>query len=577
MRWERHDAGVLLFFLFFFSVSSSPVEPDQVFLFDDGGRRHTLCVFSGSMRHRQPLHIDYGTSGAGQGSLAMVARGRHRWLKFLSNDATRLSLQLGPGNPVWARWRYALLTNLSLRLTNTAVTTQAGARLQCVSNASRGLCVTNVSRILDAANHSHILGHHRVIVDPDRAVSSLPPDLYFLLTNGRARWHKAGITTSGDRFDLSTALRIDCVVVADQGGLRICERDMPWFELGGIRVPAERDAIVLGSAYWVTNTTRVVMDGWTSEMVFLFPPTMSLALVAATSASSPNASALLWCCFAIALGCIIGLYSRWINFPATPNVGMILLRIWHHPHAQKWEQDYRMTLNLIGLVAAGCGTGLVVALSYSYLPSTMGDGPYWQVLILGLFIYGVVQTLLAVLIAFGARTHIIPGEVPRRRACLAASTTTIPVAWARHLTQGTGALAFTCAALVPLAYDGSVSASMVLLFIPLAVALALLYHHTYYAIVLTALVASEVRGLQHGQRVPFALLAVFELLLLGGLAAVLVVFYLAPVVDATSPFFAVSWNYLLAVIVMVLVMAGAAIWIMGEVRLALVKRDKKTV
>ncbi len=560
-------------------VAVRAVESDHEFLFDDAGQRRMVTVFTGSMRHRQPLHIDYGSnSGTGDDTLALVSRGHHRWFKFLRNESSRLSLQLGAANPLWARWRYAALSNLSLRLTNTPplLLATATTRLPCARSASSSyLCVVNETLIVEPGNHSHVLGRHPLVIDPDREKSSLPPDLYFLLTNGRARWHKySSATTTDQRFDMSTAMRITCVDVllpASSSSVRICEHDMVWFELGGIRQPAERDMIVLANAFWITNTTHVVMDGWTNEIQVQYSQfnSMSLAL-ASMSAGSPNVAALLWCCLAIALGCIIGLYSRWINYPATPNVGLVLWHIWR-ADAQTWAQDYRMMLNLLGLVAAACGTTLVVALSYGYLPPEIGGGPYWQVLILGLLCYGLVQTVLAVLLSFFAEAR----PMASARCCSQPSETSIPVAWARHLTQGTGALAFACAALVPLAYDGSVSASMVPLFIPFLTAMALLYHHTYYGVVFIGLVASSVRGLQHGQRLWLGLLAIFQVLLLAGLAAVLAVFYLAPVVDAASPFFAEAWNYLLAVILMVLVMVGACVWIMAEVRLAAVKRTLK--
>jgi hypothetical protein len=442
-----------------------------------------------------------------------------------------------------------------------------------------GLCHVPGQRVRDAQNVSHVLGTYRLLIDPDRLGSSLPPDLYFLLTNGRARWAKTSVALAAvaesSKFDLATALRIGCIDVA---GLRICERDMPHFEMGGIRVPSERDAIVLGSTYFNSNTTQVAMDGWTQQLTLQLatPEQAFSATVQSGGGGSGNALAVQWLCFAMAAGGIV-LYSRWINYPATPNVGMLVKHLYDHQFealGQRWPLDHRMTLNLIFLILHACGSTLVVTLAYAYLPTGGSDtgSPYWQMLVLGLLVFGLVQTVLSVAAAFLADRRL-PQQ--RKAWCcqspwFAPVVVSIQVAWLRHLTQGTASLAFTCAVLVPVAYDGSVSGSMILLFIPLLPALALLYHQAYYVIGFTSLMASGLRNVR-GQFLWLAILAAIEVLLLLGLVAVVAVFYVVPVIDASSPFFPQAFTYLVVMMLLAMVVAGAGIWILGEVRLAMDK------
>ncbi len=563
-------------------------ESDQRFLFDDGGGRKGVTVFTQKMRHRQTLHVGYGVAtAAGNASLAFVSRGRHRWLKFMPSE-TQMSLSLSQANPLWARWRYAVVGNLSLTLTNQLPAKRAAdsglpvVRLPCRRDPAFGLC-----HVMDNHNKSSAtigisdtsglaLGQFRLVIDPDRTTSSLPPELYFLLTNGRARWHKTSNDPLATVLDAAVAQRVSCI---DAAGLRVCERDMGHFDLSGLAVADERNAIIIGSSFWVSNTTEVLLDGWTNEltMQLLHAASFSLSVANNSGLTAANVNAMLWCALAMACVGVFLVYSRWINYPATPNVGLLL---WHlHEHVgpgdgdEMWTFDYKMTLNLFAVVLLGLGTTLVSAFTYLYLPTVVGQSPYWQTLQLGLLFYGLAQTIVAFLL-IATTTPCGPPD-----AATIAKTTwrrfmdpvrvPIPIAWFRNLTQGTAALAFISTALVPLAYDGSISGSMALLFLLLPSTMMLIFHHTYYTVVLLALASSRLHSMR--KRVAVVIGAVFELFLLFGIAAVLTVFYIAPVVDSASPFFGEVWNFLLSFILTAIVIAGACIWVIAEIRLVVSK------
>jgi hypothetical protein len=354
---------------------------------------------------------------------------------------------------------------------------------------------------------------------------------------------------------------------------------MGHFDLSGLAVPEERNAIIIGSSFWVSNTTEVLFDGWTNEltMQLLHAASFSLSVANNSGLTTANVNAMLWCAFAMACIGVFLVYSRWINYPATPNVGLLL---WHlHEHVgpgdgdELWTFDYRMTLNLFAVVLLGLGTSLVTAFTYLYLPTVVGQSPYWQTLQLGLLFYGIVQTIVAFLL-IATTTPCGPPDAKTMartawRRFMDPVRVPIPIAWFRNLTQGTAALAFISTALVPLAYDGSVSGSIALLFLLLPSTMMLLFHHTYYMVVLLSLAASRLRSMR--RRIAVVIGAVFELFLLLGIAAILTVFYIAPVVDAASPFFGEAWNFLLSFLLSAIVISGACIWIIAEIRLVVSK------
>lgn len=556
------------------TTAHATLEPDLKLLFEDGGYRRIASVFTQTMRFRQALNMTYGPAALQlpSASLAFVSRGRHVLLKNMPSDSL-LALHLGNANGLWARWRYAHLTNVSLRLTNTAPQLNpmvSVARLPCRRNATIGLChVPGLVSVRDAGNRSHVLGQYELVVDPDRWPSSLPPALYFLLTNGRARWRRLPnepSTMGGAAAQLEAQALAERVQCIDAASVRICERDMPYFDLGGVRPGAaasEREQIIVGSNFWLSNTTQVVLDGWANELTLstISPMVMS----ATTSSVAPaNLQALLWLCVAMATIATVLVYSRWINYPATPNLGGVL---WHMFNARstQWLGDYRLTLNFIALAGTAFGTTLVVALVYGYLPPLVGDGPWWQMLVLSLLVYSLVQTAIAFATILGdssCRPPSTEGHFTDDRP------TTVPIIWLRHLAQGTAALGFAASAIVPLSYDGSTSAILILLFLLCPYTLALIYHHVYYGIGLLALVTSKAH---RGGSLWVTIGAGFEFLLMAGLVAVVVIFYLAGVVDSTSPFFAESWNFLLAVTLTALVVVAPGLCLMGEDRLVLLK------
>jgi len=587
-------ASVAAVCLLLFMALAHGRSPSQAFLLEDGGLRHTVTIFANNMRHRQQLHLRYTTSPdsdyAGTESVAFMARGQRCWLRHL-DDHQHLAVSLSGGrNPLWPRWRYAHLTNLTLNLTNQAPTRLppgATVTLPCTIAPDQivlphvfcqiGDSVRGLPLVTDASD-GKTLGQYLLALDPDRVRSSLPPELYFLLTNGRARWRRLDNNPNASLAEADPPPALESANCIDVLGLRICQRDMPHFDFSGV---AERQAIIIGSSFWLSNTSQTVIDGVNGEV------TLVLGASVVTGSGNANTTILYWADVILAIVIIALVYGRWLGYPATPSVGMVLWHLYEWPQLkqrgrrgiyERWVLDMRMTINLLACIASGIVVSLMLGLGYQQFPVMTSEGPYWQLLVLGLLCYGWAQTLLAFILALTLSTPA--SGLTLRVRLQAMQTAPLPIAWLRHCMQGTAAMAFATTLITLVAQSGASLGSVGILALLVVPTLVVVWHHTYYGVAALGFACSRLPSLTRRRAETgkptvswelVAALAAIELLLLGGLLTVLAFFYLDPLVNVSSPYFDENWNFLLALTLLAAVIVTACIWIASELRIVLTK------
>lgn len=534
--------------------------------------RSAVIVYADSMTHHSLLSVRYGALEASTASTSTLfhARGQRSLVNYMP-AATALSLKVDQRNPLWARWRYAALNNVSLRLSNAEPFSHLSpgprVHLNCKPTDSWAFCESAQPLLASNADTGQYLGNYTVVVNPEQQRSQLPPYLYFLLSNGRARWHRQTDQAAGS-LSLSEALATRCVDLSN--GLRLCDSDIDYFDLRPSVAGAPPPPIVLGNTYWLARYSAAAIDGWASTLDL--EVATSAFTAASSSVSGSSTTALKWAAAIFAGLTLTVTYGRWITAPQTPSAGLLAFHL-TLKRSNVWVADYRTTLGLGLLLIAAIGDTLICTLNFvGVTDNALFSTPNFQLLVIGLLAYGWLQTVVSFVAAFMGHTR---RGVPRR--LIEDQKQSLTVATLRHLCHATGTLAFASAALVPLAYEAVDSGSMILLFLLLPPTLKLLYDHAYYNGMLASYAFCDLNA-NSNRRAVYGVAAIVEYLVFGGITAILTIWLINPLIDSTSPFFGSAWNFLAAIGLEVIVIAAANLVLLNEVTIVLKKIiiDRKT-
>lgn len=507
------------------------------------------------------------------------------YLTPAGDEVAALSIAPDPGNPLWARWRYAVVTNLTLtlrgRLPAEVAALRPDVQLTCRPDASV-LCesVVPVRALADGQASRVVKNATTVIVDLDRRHGVLPPKLFHVLTNGKYVRGPARASNQSQALNAHAA-HTSCVHL-EGTGIRVCEDDvMRYF------VPSTNasDAIVLGSSFWRTHYAATVIDGYTGEVraFAINEPPLVLSVMATLAAFLT----------------LIVVYGRWSTGHDTPSVAAVAAYEFFVPlrdgvrrkarASMLWPIDRRIVLGQILLaVAVACGIsfcwdGLARAGS-SGVGVLQGDAPQTRTLAIALTVYVAVQFTTGIVLA--VLYDVVKRRRDRRRLRYVWETHLVPVEVAilRHLAHGTAAAASAALSYYPLAVTGGVGGDRVFLYILLVPLLVTLFHHAYYVTQLLGTVAVLVhwraRPNIHRHRARHLVIlgaTCLQVALLAAYAGVLLYTFVAPLVGLTSAMFGEEANYVAAVLFVSLVALAGPVMALAELTAALRRRTRVLV
>lgn len=371
-------------------------------------------IYTEEKRRAVDLALQFGAEMTGNGSLLFSSHGQRRTLALVDAARPALGMRVSPANALWARWRWAQWTNMTLTLRNQrsarAAAAQAAAQaiFQCGSSERAAFCDAG-DYALDASAAASLPAEvrdarYRVVIDPDRRRGALPPSLYFLLTNGRGVRHGGASAGAGHNITLSMALATHCVTlvprVAGATPLRLCDSDVAagYFSLQGAAAgsPGTGSATELriGGDYWRATFAAVEVDGWAGTVSAVYAPASVDALAVQICGAVAGALTLLV------------VYGRWAASPETLSAGLFLWQAAADTRARRkagrtgtnlvWRVDFRLVIGSgLLLVSAVSGTTLAwlaVAAPDAVVPP---DGPDFLVLVSVLTGVGAAEALLA--------------------------------------------------------------------------------------------------------------------------------------------------------------------------------------
>lgn len=393
---------LLLVLVFGVAIAWTATTP-QLFVLQRGadGANHAQ-IYVEEKRRAIPLPLQYATSMTGNASLLFSSHGQRRLLAFVDPTLPGLGLRVAPDNALWARWRWAQWTNLTLRLFNqaapplTAPAAHATAVFSCgaspLPGAPLSFCDAG-SYTLSAPGLPHELRDTRyhVIIDPDRPRGVLPPSLYFLLTNGRGLRPGGGLGNLTRAFAIGTA----CVQLLPLGlangtlatPLALCDTDVAagaFTMHSGARSATE---LRIGGLHWGTTFASVHVDGWTGTVRASYAPGEGSA---ATGGAAPvTVQGVQIAGAVIGALTLVLVYGRWAASPETLSIGLFL---WHAhveaarpgTHVLHWRVDFRLVVGtgllLISAVSGTTVAWLVLAADDAAVALALPDGPAYRVL-----------------------------------------------------------------------------------------------------------------------------------------------------------------------------------------------------
>lgn len=563
------------------------------FLFDSSpylayAQQRRVHVYDGSLWKSKSLGITFhspakGATAYGESTMEVLSKGRRHVLAHHVHGtaqnpfgASTLSLSPDAANPLWISWRFAAWNNVSLMLSSTP-----SPRIR--SDVVVPLSPSGVPVTATDATTGEWIGEYTLIFNPDAPLSLVPPHLFFLLTDGSAA---AGASAASRK----AALRIECIslrlplraslpqVPQVPQAVQLCDGDMPYFGMG-----ESASAIVIGGGFWRANYSAGQIDGHTAMLTLQ---------IASLPDGTADPETLEW--VGAVVGGIVGLfmlYSRWATGPGTLSVGTLYAHAFEADaqHWRYWLVDMRFILGsmLLAVFAVAANAIGWIAFGYATIPLT---GVYFEMLIIAFSAYGSFQALVAgILTLLDYNGSLMPADVPYElrytspplddasllAPWLKPRYTPVGWAWVRQLLHVTAILALSALAIIPLAFKGGVFGSTILLLLLLPPVLVGLFHHTYFVVAGIGVACGDRRGFLGFRHPGVMVLLAFELLLLLGYAAVVVIFLFQPVVDSTSAFFSSGPNYLLAIMLAALAMMGALFIGLREVTAVLHREANK--
>lgn len=525
-----------------------------------------LHVYAPDGTHARPTPLLLGAAASVD---RVLAHSTGRALSLPHAMGLRLAANDSAANAFWAPWRYARLSNLTLQLADALLelgvrrpltNLRGGLFLRCNGSETgpTSVCATTAQYgithgLASQSAASELLRQRRfqLVVDAGSARSSLPASLYFLLTRPHAVNGLAALP-SGPQLSHAEAEATTCLTFSSaESAFTLCDRDVEAFFT---MHAGEETTIRLGTAYWRSNFSAVVADGWTSV---LFAQYTTLA----TSAEMRTLQAL----GAVTALLTIVLASRWATGPETITGALYL---WHTGYRRQpqWMFDIRMTIGGILLLGSAAASVTLAHLAWARFDVPAGqqpvllEGPGFPVLLAFFTAFGLLQFVLST--ALFLWSQLTDGRQPQakvERHWLSPYPVPVEVALARYMTHGMAALAFATLALVPLCLEGALVGDRILLFLLVPSALTLLFLQSYYTALVTGVAMRGLRtsGPANNRPLLFLFFALLQVLLLAGLVVVTGLFLLLPLMNVTSAYFSSTVNALGAAnLVALVVVAG---------------------
>jgi hypothetical protein len=495
-----------------------------------------------------------------------VTKGRRVAWSYLPAEVTTpgtvstISLSLHDGNPLWTRWRYAVLTNLTFTQTSDSSTVSTiprahyGIRVAC-SPTVDVFCDAGMVEARSYENNSFV-GTYNLTFRPDVARSSLPPHLFFFLTSGRFSRLKQATTTAPTTTVGEVCVRL---VLLNQSGskadtLVLCDDDTAHFDLAQ---GSTRDTIVIGGSFWRSNYSVAAVDGLTAALALQFT---TAAVTSVDPAALANAAVVV-----VSLGMFLCFAFWTTDNRTTLSYGRYNQHVLRGDYT--WPISLRfMLISTLFMLMLTIASLVVAWLGYQDATVPL-SGPNFQTLIIGLTVYGSIQTLALFALAIFDASNTL--EMNRVGDWLREHRVDIDHAWARQMMHVTAASAWIALASTPSIYLGGEDGDFLVLYTQIMWLAPLLFFGTYY---LPKLVATSFAGRSAGYvRAMFAFL---QLLLWAGSIGVVFTFYVFPMIDASSPFFSNAVNWIAATMIILLLVATAPL-IASREKSAIISRLKQ--
>jgi hypothetical protein len=366
------------------------------------------------------------------------------WMHGENHTHPTISVGLSSTNALWARWPYAVIANLTMWLARelSPAMARADTIFSCDVHQPGRFC--DVGYVLaDDGAAAVSYGVYRLVFNPDSPRSSLPPHLYFLLTNGRALLNNGrGSGTTG--LTLDQAASVNCVRLRTLNAtistpLLLCDGDAAHFDMQELE--ELRDTIVIGGSFWRSNYTSVTIDGMHGRFSVQYE----------AAAVGINMDAVGWASSAISLFSLLILYGRWSSGPNTLSLSLMLTHLTDAKNGYTWTVDYRLRL---ALCCSWSRSAANIVAWMAYASGTLAlSGPYFDMLLITYAVYAIIETVIAVaLLVYDGSPRRIPAV--SFTSWLRSHDMDIDWMWQRHLAYVTAACATTVLALTPLAYVG---------------------------------------------------------------------------------------------------------------------------
>ena len=546
---------------------------DVRFVVMPGTGRQTVGSYQQLGRKMTPMQLDFSgiTLSANSSGSLFLSQGAIHHLGPMQSAATNtqtLSLGITAFNGLWARWRYARLTNMSLVLTN-GPPLLTPARANIVSSlgfrdAKVGLvsfaCVAGTAPIpgvFCGAGQYTLAGSNKslwVQLTPNATRSSLPPWLYHrLLRQSKTCVLLVPAGTGGTGSTLTLC-----------GGPRL-----PYFD-----VNVAQDTISLGSSFLGANFSAMEVDGWTG--------TVTVQTVDAGYAMT--AFVFQWLSVVSASVMIIILFGRQVSGPQS----LAMQRFLYHTVVRRrfyWTMDYRSTFGSAFIALGAYGSGLPPSFDNT---AAYGTGLDFLLLQILFTVYVIVQLILHVAVFVFVELSAsgpLPGVRPFPMNSWIYDRRPIDPAWAwaRHLLMDTTSLGAGILALLPIAANGQTAGSPFILFVLIPPCVALVFWQTYYAsgIMLISLSTSV-----WSAPMSFYFFAVWQVIVSLAFFGALIAAVIGPLIITASSFFGTAYGFAAAVGLVGLGMVAAAALsgseihrvchvYMDKVKKALVERKEK--
>lgn len=530
---------------------------------------HQISYYTDSKLHSRVAHayagasaslekIDWMPASAGERALLHIYGVPHA---KISGQPQLVSLSPQGSNPLWPRWRSAWLSNMTLLFASEtmheellAESPERKLRVKCRPNQPEDFCVVETPIQAKVGSHS---GEYRLVINPEKRRGTLPAFLYMMLTDGRDIVDPLGMHHEDY---LAAKASNDCVHLSIPGNeeITICADDVdPAFQFS-----SDNTTIELGGAFWWPRYAATAIDGWTGEIIAL-------------EAAHVHPAVLIIGALASFISTIV-IYGRWASGPDTLTVAAAFVQLYFPGKAAfryHWPFDFRAVIGACFLTPAIAVTLTTAWVGYrqvrdALLPPLLG--PTCEALLIIVTVYASIQYVLATVLLIKYDLHVLNIDG------FSLHYIPTPIAWIRHLVQGTTATACSTLAFIPFALNAGFSGDRIFMIVLVVPIMLTLVQHAYYAIPILGLsIRAIVKRPSNRASIVFVI-AIGEILLLLAYAAAIGWFYLSPLVSASSPLFGDVHNLLAVAYLLTVAITGGILVGMFEV-VAVIRRMKKIV